>query len=76
MVTWNVDGFEGVTYNNQEYGNIESTTGHCVLFAASLLSCSPYTVYTVKFQFTRHSLDLSDNVLYDWLFPHKIIIIN
>ena len=23
----------------------------------------PYTLYTVQFQFTRHSLDLSDNVL-------------
>ena len=25
------------------------------------------------FQFTRHSLDLSDNVPYDWLFPHHYI---
>ena len=32
--------------------------------------CSPYTLYTVHFQFSGHSLDLLDNVLYDWLFPH------
>ena len=31
------------------------------------LSCFPYTLHTVQFQFIRHSLDLLDNVLYDWL---------
>ena len=53
----------------QGCGNIEPTTRHFDLFS-SLLSCSPYTSYTVQFQFTRHSLDLSDNVLHEWLFPH------
>ena len=53
----------------QECGNIEPTTGYFDLFS-SLLSCSPYTLYTVYFQFTGHSLHLSDNVLHDWLFPH------
>ena len=38
-----------------------------------LLSCSPYTLYTDQFQFTGHSLHLSDNVLHDWLFPHHCI---
>ena len=42
------------------------------MYLLPLLSCSPYTCnrYTVQFQFTGHSLDLLDNVLYDWLFPH------
>ena len=31
------------------------------------------TLYIVQFLFTRHSLDLSDNVLHDWLFPHHCI---
>ena len=53
----------------QRSGNIVPTTGHFHLFS-SLLSCSPYTLYTARFQFTGHSLDLSDNVLHDWLFPH------
>ena len=52
----------------QGCGNIEPTAGHFDLFS-SLLSCSPYTMYTVQFQFTGHSLDLLDNVLHDWLFP-------
>ena len=55
--------------NGQRCGNIEPTNGHFDLFS-SLLSCSQYTLYTVQFQFTRHSLDLLDNVLHDWLFPH------
>ena len=54
---------------NQGCGNIEPTTGHFDLFS-SPLSCYPCTLYTVQFQFTGHSLDLSDNVLHDWLFPH------
>ena len=49
----------------QGCGNSEPTAGHFGLFS-SLLFCSPYTLYTVQFQFTRHSLDLSDNVPYDW----------
>ena len=53
----------------QRCGNIEPITGHFDLFSP-LLSCSPYTLYTALFQFTGHSLDLSDNVLHDWLFPH------
>ena len=54
---------------SQGCGNIEPTARHFDLFSP-LVSCSPYTLYTVQFQFTRHSLDLSDNVLYNWLFPH------
>ena len=50
----------------QGYGNIEPTTGHFDLFS-SLLSCSPYTLYT---QFTGQLLD---NVLHVWLFPHHCI---
>ena len=57
-----------------ETGNIEPTAGHFGLFSP-LLSCSPYTLYTVQFCFTGHSLDLSDNVLHDWLFPHHCIYI-
>ena len=53
----------------QGCGNFEPTAGHFDNFS-SLLSCSQYTLYIVQFQFTRHSLDLSDNVLHDWLFPH------
>ena len=55
----------------QGCGNIELTVGHFNLFL-TLLSCYPYTctLYTVQFQFTGHSLDLSDNVLHGWLFPH------
>ena len=30
----------------------------------------PYTLYTAQFQYTRHSLELSDN---DWLFPHPCV---
>ena len=52
----------------QRCGNIEPTTRHFGLFLP-LLSCSPYPLYTVQFQFTRHSLDLSDKILHDWLFP-------
>ena len=32
-----------------------------------------YFVYSLV-QFTGHSLDLSDNVLHDWLSPHHCII--
>ena len=46
-----------------------SIAGHFDLFSL-LLSCSLYTLYTAQFQFTGHSLDLLENVLYDWLFPH------
>ena len=53
-------------------GNIEPTTRHFDLFSPPL-SCSPYTLYTVQFQFTGHSLDLSDNVLHNWMFPHHCI---
>ena len=56
-------------YYAQGCGNIEPTAGHFGLFL-SFLSCSSYTLYTVQFHFTRHLLDLSDNVLHDWLFPH------
>ena len=47
----------------------EPIAGHFGLFS-TLLSCSPFTLYTAQFQFTRHSLDLSGNVLHDWLFQH------
>ena len=57
---------------NQRCGNIEPTTRYLDLFSP-LLSCSPYTLYAVKFQFTGHSVDLSDN---DWLFPHHWIQYN
>ena len=40
----------------QECGNSEPTAGHFGLFSP-LLSCSPYTLCTVQFQYTRHSLD-------------------
>ena len=53
----------------QGYGNIEPTTRYFYLFSP-LLSYSLFTLYRVQFQFTGHSLDLSDNVLHDWLFPH------
>ena len=56
----------------QGWGNIELTTGHFDLFSAPF-SCSSYTLYTVQFQFTGHSLDLSDNVLHNWLFPHHCV---
>ena len=56
----------------QGCGNIEPTTGHFDLFSP-LLSCSPYTLYAIHFQFTGHSIDLSDNVLHDWLFPYHCI---
>ena len=55
--------------HRQGCGNSDPTLGHFGLFS-SLLSCFPYTSYTAQFQFTGHSLDLSDNVLHDWLFPH------
>ena len=57
------------TINSQGCENIDPTAEHFDLFSSSL-SCSPYTLYTVQFQFTGHSLDLLDNVLHDWLFPH------
>ena len=56
-------------YYAQGCGNVEPTAGHFGLFLP-FLSCSSYTLYTVQFHFTRHLLDLSDNVLHDWLFPH------
>ena len=56
----------------QRCGNIEHTTGHFRPFPP-LLSCSPYTLYTAQFQFTGHSLDLSDNVLHDWMFPYHCL---
>ena len=56
----------------QGCGNTEPTAGHFDLYSP-LLSCSSYTLYTTQFQFTGHSLYLSDNVLYDWLFPHHCV---
>ena len=58
----------------QGCGNIEPTAEDFGLFLP-LLSCSPYTLYTVQFRFTGHSLDLLDNVLHDWLFPHPCMYI-
>ena len=62
--------FSSVIYQkvrrSQGCGNIAR---HFDLFSP-LLSCFPYTLYTVQFQFTGHSLDLLDNLLHDWLFPH------
>ena len=37
------------------------------------LSCFSNTLYTAQFQFTGHSLDLTDNVLQDWLLMNNII---
>ena len=42
--------------------NSEPTTGHFDML--------------VHFQFTGHSLGLSDNVLYDWLFVHHCLWAN
>ena len=63
------------TIHVQGCGNIEPIAGHFGLFLP-LLSCSPYTLYTVQFRFTGHSLDLSDNVLHDWLYPHPCTCIH
>ena len=62
--------------HNTGVGNSDPTVGHFGLFSTPL-SCSPYTLYTVQFQFTGHSLDLSDNVLNDdWLFSTPLFIYN
>ena len=58
----------------QRCGNSKLIARHFDLFS-SLLSCSPYTLYTAQFQFTGHSLDIPDNVLHDWLFPHHCIYV-
>ena len=55
----------------QGCGNSEPTDEHFDLYS-SLLSYSPYNLYTVWFQFTEHSLD---NVLHDWLFPHHYLLV-
>ena len=44
----------------QGYGNIEPTARHFFITLVLL---------PIYFQFTAHSLDLSDSVLHDWLFP-------
>ena len=63
MVTITMVTITMVTYR-QGCDNIDQTTGHFGLFVL-LLSCSPYTMYTV--QFAKHSpVHLSDNVLYVW----------
>ena len=54
----------------QKCGNIQPTAGLFDLFLP-LISCSPYTM--LKFQYTRHPLDLLDNVLCDWLFTHYCV---
>ena len=36
-------------------------------------SCPAPNIHAAQFQFTGHSLDLLDNVLHDWLFPHHCI---
>ena len=41
-----------------------------------LLSCSPYSLYTAQFQFIEKLIDLSDNVLHAWLFPHHCLYIH
>ena len=51
------------SHHTQGCGNSEPNTRHF----DSTLVLLPYTLYTVQFQFTGHSLDLSDNVLHDWL---------
>ena len=42
----------------QKCGSSEPIAGHFGLFS-TLLSCSPFTLYTAQFQFTRHSLAMS-----------------
>ena len=46
---------------------LTSTT--LVLLSISFVNC----IYTVYFLFTGHSLDVSDNVLHDWMFPHHCV---
>ena len=56
----------------QGCGKLEPTVRHFDLYT-SLLSCSPYTLYTIQFQYTEQSLHLSENVLHDWLFSHQYL---
>ena len=57
--------------HNLGYGNIQPIGR----YLDPLLSCSPYTLYTVQFQFTEHLLQLLNNVPYDWLFPHQVLLL-
>ena len=57
-------------YVIQGFGNSEPIAEHFDLFSTLLLSHFPFILYTAQFQFAGRSLDLSDNVLYDWLFPY------
>ena len=50
-------GQHSIDSYSQECGNTEPTNRHFDLFSP-FLSCPPYTLNTVRFQFTRHSLDL------------------
>ena len=59
----------------QGCGNSEPVGGHFELFSTPL-SYSPYTLYTAQFQFTGHSLNLMDNVLHDWQFPHYFVLLS
>ena len=52
----------------QGCGNSEPIAGHFDLHC--IFNTLVLQLYTAQFQFTRHSLDLSDNVLHDWLCPH------
>ena len=57
---------------NQGGGNSElQCTCNCQSFWPFFTTFVLLPIYmTVQFQFTRHWLDLLDNVLYDWLFSH------
>ena len=74
MHTWITSVYPKRWYQGCGYTCSEPTTRHCGLFS-SLLSCSPYTLYTAQFQFIRHSLNLSDNVLHDWLLPYPWVVL-
>ena len=73
IVTNSINSVNWLKMYSQGCGNIEPTTGHFGLFSL-LLSWSPYPLYTVQFHFSGHSLDLLDNVLHDWLFPHHCVL--
>ena len=55
MIDFRIHGHILHVYDIQGCGNIEPTVEHFDLFSP-LLSYSPYTLYTVQFQFTGHSL--------------------
>ena len=53
----------------QGCGNSELIAGYFYLFPTRS-TYSPYTFHTAQLQFTKHLLQILDNALQDWLFPH------